>query len=66
MITQKHEKGNHGDTTNEANTQIVPEKETETIGENPTPSYDANSPGGEVSASRSRLKNKTEKTTSKT
>ena len=52
MITQKHEEGNHGDTTNEANTQIVPEKEPETIEENPTPSYDANSPGREVSANQ--------------
>ena len=50
MITQKHEKGNHGDTTNEANTQIVPEKEPETIEENPTPSYDANSPCRQASA----------------
>ena len=50
MITQKHEEGNHGDTTNEASTQIVPEKEPETIEENPTPSYDANSPCRQVSA----------------
>ena len=48
-MTQKHEEGNHGDTTNEASTQIVPEKEPETIEENPTPSYDANSPGKQVS-----------------
>ena len=52
MITQKHKEGNHGDTTNEANTQIVPEKEPETIEQNPTPSYDANSPGREVSANQ--------------
>ena len=51
-MTQKHEEGNHGDTTNEASTQIVPEKEPETIEENPTPSYDANSPGREVSANQ--------------
>ena len=56
MITQKHEEGNHGDTTNEANTQIVPEKEPETIEENPTPSYDANSPGREVSANQVETK----------
>ena len=50
MTTQKHEEGNHGDTTNEASTQIVPEKEPETIEENPTPSYDANCPCTQVSA----------------
>ena len=50
MIMQKHKEDNHRDTTNEANTQIVPEKEPETIEENPTPSYDANSPGREVGA----------------
>ena len=50
MTTQKHEEGNHGDTTNEASTQIVPEKEPETIEENPMPSYDANSPCRQVSA----------------
>ena len=50
MIMQKHEEGNHGDTTNEANTQIVPEKEPETIKEIPTPSYDVNSPCRQVSA----------------
>ena len=52
MITQKHEEGDHGDTSNEADTHIVPEKEAETIEENPTPSYDANSPGREVSANQ--------------
>jgi hypothetical protein len=52
MITQKHEEGDHGDTTNEADTHIVLEKEAETIEENPTPSYDANSPGREVSANQ--------------
>ena len=52
MITQKHEEGDHGDTSNEADTHIVPEKEAETIKENPTPSYDANSPGREVSANQ--------------
>ena len=50
MTTQKHKEGNHGDTTNEASTQIVPEKEPKTIEENPTPSYDANSPCRHVSA----------------
>nr|XP_040251390.1 trichohyalin-like [Aegilops tauschii subsp. strangulata] len=49
---QKHEEGDHGDTTNQANTQILPEKELETIKENLTPSYDANSPGREVSANQ--------------
>ena len=52
MITQKHEEGDHEDTSNEADTHIVPEKEAETIEENPTPSYDANSPGREVSANQ--------------
>ena len=56
MIKQKHEEGNHEDTTNEASTQIVPEKEPETIEENPTPSYDANSPGREVSANQVETK----------
>mgnify|MGYP005823813079 CR=1 FL=1 len=50
MTTQKHKEGNHGDTTNEASTQIVPEKEPKTIEENPMPSYDANSPCRQVSA----------------
>ena len=66
MITQKHEEGNHRDTTNEASTQIVPEKEPETIKENPTLSYDANSPGREVSANQVETEKKTEKTTGKT
>ena len=58
MITQKHEEGNHTDTINEANTQIVLQKlgnnilgkQSNTIKENPTPSYDANSPCRQVSA----------------
>ena len=66
MITQKHEEGDHRDTTNEANTRIVLEKEPETIEENPTPSYDANSPGREVSANQVETEKKTEKTTGKT
>ena len=56
MITQKHEEGDHGDTSNETDTHIVPEKEEETIEENPTPSYDANSPGREVSANQVETK----------
>jgi hypothetical protein len=60
MITQKHEEGNHTDTINEANTQIVlqklgydiSEKEPDTIEENPTPSYDGDSPGKEVTANQ--------------
>nr|XP_020154052.1 glutamic acid-rich protein-like [Aegilops tauschii subsp. strangulata] len=51
-VINKHEEGDHGDTSNEADTHIVPEKEAETIEENPTPSYDANSPGREVSANQ--------------
>nr|XP_045089521.1 DNA ligase 1-like [Aegilops tauschii subsp. strangulata] len=65
-IEEKHEEGDHGDTSNEAGTHIVPEKEAETIEENPTPSYDANSPGREVSANQVETEKKTEKTTSKT
>nr|XP_045089557.1 myosin-1B-like [Aegilops tauschii subsp. strangulata] len=48
----KHEEGDHGDTSNEEDTHIVPEKEAETIEENPTLLYDANSPGREVSANQ--------------
>nr|XP_045087213.1 immunoglobulin A1 protease autotransporter-like [Aegilops tauschii subsp. strangulata] len=65
-IEEKHEERNNGDTTNEANTRIVLEKEPETIEENPTPSYDANSPGREVSANQVETGKKTEKTTGKT
>ena len=56
MITQKHEEGDHGDTSNETDTHIVPEKEEKTIEENPTPSYTANSPGREVSANQVETK----------
>ena len=66
MIMQKHEEGNHEDTTNEASTQIVLEKEPETIDENPTPSYDANSPCRQVSAIQVETEKQDEKTTSKT
>ena len=61
MITQKHEEGDHGDTSNEADTHIVPEKEAETIEENPTPSYDAHSPGREVSANQVETQKQDEK-----
>ena len=66
MITQKHEEGDHGDTSNEADTHIVPEKEAETIEENPTPSYDANFPGREVCANQVKTEKQDGKYHSKT
>ena len=60
MITQKHEEGNHTDTINEANTQVVLQKlgnnilgkQSNTIEENLTPSYDGDSSGKEVTANQ--------------
>ena len=66
MVTQKHEEGNHGDTTNEENTQIVPEKEPE-ISKKTLRRHTMPIPLAErLVPSKSRLKNKTEKTTNKT